>query len=71
LCSRDSVARRVELGRKLANLVTDPALKKQILEACDRLERGMPDLAAATRQALQNPKDEAAQKKSGLFVTAN
>jgi bacterioferritin (cytochrome b1) len=59
----DAVARRVELGRQLANTVKDPALRKQILDACDDLERLMPELVIAAREAVQNPNDAAAQER--------
>jgi len=59
----DAVQRRIELGRQLASQVKDPALRRQILDACDDLERLLPELVLATKDALANPNDEAAMRR--------
>lgn len=59
----DATNRRTELGRKLANEVKDPQLKSQIVNAADKLENQLPELAAATKSALQNPSDDQASQR--------
>lgn len=60
---RDFIQRRVELGRELADQVDDPVLKKQILDACNELERLLPLIEEAARYAAAHPDDPAAQKR--------
>jgi len=60
---RDFVKRRVELGRELADQVDDPAIKKQILDACNELERLLPLIEDAARYAAAHPEDAEAQKR--------
>jgi hypothetical protein len=59
----DGVQRRIELGRELAQQVKDPELRKQIIEACESLERSLPELLVATQDVLVDPRDQAADKK--------
>jgi len=47
----------------LASQVKDPALRRQILDACDDLERLLPELVLATKDALANPNDENALRR--------
>jgi hypothetical protein len=55
---KDAVQRRIELGRALANEVTDPEFRKQITTACNDLEKGMPELVLATRNAVADPSNQ-------------
>jgi hypothetical protein len=59
----DKISNQIKLGRELAETIKDPILKKKILDACDELENLLPELITATKQLLQNPKDEKALKK--------
>lgn len=49
---------QVALGRKLAEQCQDPVLRKKILDACDELERLIPLIVQATKDALLNPNDK-------------
>eukprot|EP01117_Protostelium_nocturnum_P009620 TRINITY_DN3434_c0_g1_i1.p1 TRINITY_DN3434_c0_g1~~TRINITY_DN3434_c0_g1_i1.p1 ORF type:complete len:908 (+),score=371.86 TRINITY_DN3434_c0_g1_i1:91-2814(+) len=55
---KDQVAR----GRAVAAECTDPAIKQQINDACDELDRLAPLILSAVKQVLANPNDMAAQR---------
>ncbi len=59
----DDINRRIELGRELAQQVKDPELKRQILKACDDLEKLLPELVLATQAVLADPNNPAALKR--------
>jgi len=54
---------QVDFGRELAKSIDDPVLKKKLLDACDTLERIIPQLLPATQDALNHPNDPAAQRR--------
>lgn len=54
---------QVQLARSLAETCGDPKRRKEILEACDRLESLYPLLEEAVHSALANPNDKKAQQK--------
>ena len=59
----DQIQRRIELGRELASQVKDPILKKQILDACDALERLLPEVVMAAKEVLRDPTNESAKQR--------
>jgi uncharacterized protein YaaR (DUF327 family) len=59
----DQIQRRIELGRELAAQTKDPILKKQILDACDTLERLLPEVVMAAKEVLRDPTNEAAKQR--------
>lgn len=53
----DLVNRRIELGKELVKHTNDPKLINQINSAVELLEKDLPELHAATNNALKNPSD--------------
>ncbi len=66
----DEMRQQVAIGRAFAETVKDPARKKEILDACDELDRLIAEIAKATKAVLENPNDQDALRRLDAVIDA-